>query len=87
MFKSAAVRAVGWAEVSVEADELVAKGVCFKVGDAVWVEECAGEDEKGVEEAKERAGDGEGIKGVTVGVTWEGEWEVSEGVPCIFICY
>lgn len=85
MFKSAAVSAVtvAVAEVEVEVDELVAKGPCFEVGDAVGVEESAREDEGDgvVEGAKERAGDG---SGVAEGKR-EGERDgVSEVVSCMF---
>jgi hypothetical protein len=68
------------AVAEVEVDELlVARGLCREVGEAMGVEDGAGEDdgEGVIEGVKERAGAG---KGVTEGET-DG---VSEGVPCIF---
>lgn len=79
------------AAAEVEVDELVARGLCLEVGDAVGVEKCADVDEGDgvVEGATERAGD---VKGVAEGDRRgerEGEREgerdgVSKGVSCIF---
>jgi hypothetical protein len=78
---------VAVAEVEVEVDEPAAKGLCFKVGDAVMVEESTSEDEvDGIVEGVKEGADDE--RGVTEG-DGDGEMDgvmdgVSEGVPCIF---